>query len=132
MEEATRPATPWHRSPFWLAVVGLALMFAGYQVSSYVPEATPNERRQADEIGKLRDMAEDDALRGKLDDYARDVRQPPPYRWPGRLLMLAGAMMAVSAAVIMARQPSRQPQEPAAPEPDDLAAEDRVEADRLA
>src|SRR5690349_15442349 len=84
MEEATRPVTPWHRSPFWLAVVGLALMFVGYQASVFVPNS-PHERRQADELEKLRGMAQDDELRGRLDDVARNAERQPPFRWPGRL-----------------------------------------------
>jgi hypothetical protein len=132
MDETTRAVTPWYRSPFWLGVIGLASMFVGYQVSVYVPAATPRERRQADKLAEMRGMTDDEALLRRIDDTEKNAKAPPPFLWPGRLLMLAGAVMAVSAAVAVARQPSRPSQGPVAPEPDEIAEEDAEQAERPA
>lgn len=124
--EEVQAVTPWYRSPFWLAVVGLALMFGGYQASVYVPPPTPHEARQADQLAELRNAAQDEALRGRLDDVAKNA-QHRPFLWPGRLLILVGVLMAVSAAVSMTRQPSQPAQEPIAPDPDDFAPDEEAE-----
>jgi hypothetical protein len=108
MEQA-KAITPWYRRPIWLGLLGLALLVGGYQISVYVP-MTPRERTQAAMLADVRDNA-DEELRQKLDDFARNVRREPPFRWSGRLVMLAGLGLCVTAAVLMARQPAAAPVE---------------------
>jgi hypothetical protein len=110
MEQA-KTITPWYRRPIWLGLLGLALLVGGYQLSIFVP-MTPREETQADMLADVRDKA-DDELRQRLDDFARNVRREPPLRWPGRLVMLAGVGLCVT-AVVMARQPAAVPVEESA------------------
>src|SRR5262245_6155120 len=100
--EQTKPATPWYRSPFWLAALGLALMVGGDQLSRYVP-LTPREQQQADELAGLRDKTADRELQERLDDFASNVKREPPYRMPGLIALLIGGLLCVTAAVTMFR-----------------------------
>ena len=82
-------------------------MVGGWKASTYLPEPArrPDQARKLDEV---RGMADDPALRGRLDTLAQRAQQPP-YQLPGRLALLAGLLLFVSAAVRMYRH---QPAEP--------------------
>jgi hypothetical protein len=125
--EQTRPATPWYRSPLWLAALGLALMVGGYQLSRYVP-LTPREQEQADRLADLHGKTDDEVLKERIDAIARNARRDPPFRVPGLITVLIGAMLFVSAAVMMFRQPAR----PAEPTPSEPHGEEDVNLDRPA
>jgi hypothetical protein len=125
--EQTRPATPWYRSPLWLAALGLALMVGGYQLSRFVP-TSPREQRQADELAGLREKTDDKALQERLDGIANSARHEPPFRMPGLVALLIGAMLFVSAAVMMFRQPARVAEQT----PSEPQGEEDVNLDRPA
>ena len=94
MDEPIDPL-PWWKKPIWLGLVGLALMVGGFKLSEFVP-LTDAELQ----LAELRVMAPEE-LRQKLPASLR----PPPYRWQGRALCLAGMALFVSAGVMMYRQP---------------------------
>jgi hypothetical protein len=109
-ETVERPARgrPWWHSPFALGLLGVVLLVGGWKLSTYAPPLSPRQADSARRLDELKGMADDSALREKLDGYG--PRADPPYRLPGRLAMLAGLVLFVTAAVKMYRQPA--PAEP--------------------
>src|SRR5438105_1312824 len=105
VETAERPARgrPWWHNPFALGLPGGAWLAGGWKRWTYVGRRQADSARRLDE---LKGMAEeqDPALREKLDGFSRSAE--PPYRLPGRLAMLAGLVVFVTAAVKMYRQPA--------------------------
>src|SRR5262245_50216058 len=104
--DESKPATattPWHRSPFWLGVIGLSLMLTGYQLSRFVPGNK--------QVAGLRAMSDDAAFRARLDEVEKNNAGDPPYRLPGLFLLLAGATSFVSAGVLMTRKQPRPTEE---------------------
>jgi hypothetical protein len=94
---------PWWRRPPILGLLGLALVFGGWKLSTYVPE-TPRQaeqRRQADEVRR----GGDPELARKVDLYERSALGTPPYAVLGRVVLLVGLVMFVAAGVMMYTQP---------------------------
>ncbi len=102
----TAPPPRSRPSPFAIGLVGLAFMVGGWKASTYLPEPV-RRTEQARKLDEVRGMAEAD-LRDRLDTLAQRAQQPP-YQLPGRLALLAGLLLFVSAAVRMYRH---QPAEP--------------------
>jgi hypothetical protein len=101
MEEHTpAPSVPWHRQPIWLGLLGLALMLGGWKLSTFVPA-----HERAALLNELRGMADDPALKDRIDQIARNARRAPPYQLPGRLVVFAGLALFVLAGMRMYRQP---------------------------
>jgi hypothetical protein len=99
--------TDWRQRPIALGLLALAVMFAGWKISTYAPQS-PRAAEQARTLDEVRALADDPALAEKLDALARH-RPPPvaPYQVPGRLLLLGGLLLFVLAGVLMYRQPPR-------------------------
>jgi hypothetical protein len=102
-----RKRTDWRQRPIALGLLGLALMFAGYKVSTYAP-LSPRAAEQARRLAGVRALADDPALAAKLDALARHAQPAPPYQVPGRLVLLCGVLLFVLAGVQMYRQPPRE------------------------
>jgi hypothetical protein len=81
------------RNPLPLAAVGLALMVGGWKASTYVPGTAP-ERAAAEREPP-----------GGIGRHAEGAQRLPPYRLAGRLALLAGLALFVTAGVLMYRQP---------------------------
>jgi hypothetical protein len=92
-----KPA-PWYLQPVWLGVLGLALMVAGWKLSTYAPLP-----QQVDDLYGMADRG----LRDRLDR----MRPVPPYLWPGRLAFLGGVALFVLAGALMFRKPPARPEE---------------------
>jgi hypothetical protein len=104
-----REPPPWYRKPMWLGLVGLGLIVGGWKLTTFVPPSP--------QLAELRRMAPDREYAETLDRYAARASREPPYRVPGRLAVLAGLAMFVTAAVQMYRA-APAPQRDEEPEPD--------------
>ncbi len=91
------PAPPWYLKPIWQGLLGLALMVAGWKLATYMPHSASDGW-----LAAIREMAGEEAeLTKRLDRVARSVRGDPPYQLPGRLVLVAGLVLFVAAAVRM-------------------------------
>lgn len=88
-------AVAWHRKPIWLGVVGLALMVGGWKLMTFVPPAGGEGI-----LAELRRLAPDAEYAERVERFAR---REPPYKLPGRLAVLAGLLLFVTAGVGMVR-----------------------------
>jgi hypothetical protein len=107
------PAAPWWSRPLGMGLLGLALMVAGWQFSTWIP-LTAHEREQAarlDELRKRADAENQKELVARLDESARSVQRTPPYQSAGRLAIFVGLALFVVAGVRMYRAPT-PPEEP--------------------
>jgi hypothetical protein len=103
-------ATPWWRQPIGMGLLGLALMIGGWKLSTWTPAPpTAHEQAQADKLAELKRMQGDTQWKARVEDYARNVRQPP-YEMAGRLIFFAGLVVFILAAVRMYQTPAA-PQE---------------------
>lgn len=104
------PPSPGDRSPLWLGVIGLVLLFAGWQMTTYIPPS-----RHQDVLDTLH-RAGDENFRRKLGEYERGWSRPP-LELPGRLLFFVGLVLFVIAGAKMyyAPSPARPVEEPASP-----------------
>jgi hypothetical protein len=76
-------------------------MVGGWKLSTWEPAMTLREEQNLEKLNELRGMA-DGELRGKLDRF----RRPPPHEWSGRLAVLAGLVLFVTAGVRMYQTPA--------------------------
>lgn len=103
MREEHAPVA-WYQRPVWLGLVGLVLMVGGWKLASYRPLW-----RGEGALSELRGMAGEQAeLTERLDRMANSLRGEPPYQLPGRLLLVAGLVLFVSAGVLMYQAPPRR------------------------
>jgi hypothetical protein len=100
MKEERVPVA-WYQRPIWLGLVGLALMIGGWKVSTYRP-ASRGDGLLAEIKGMVGEQSE---LAERLDRVANNLRGDPPYQLPGRLVLVAGLVLFVSAAVLMYQSP---------------------------
>jgi hypothetical protein len=99
---------PWYQQPIGLGLLGLMLMIGGWKLASFLP-LSPREQEQADKLAELRGMSSDSELARKLDRLADHVRREPPYRFPGRLVLLLGlALFLVAGARMYRSKPSAE------------------------
>jgi hypothetical protein len=101
---------PGRHNPLLVGLAGLALMLAGWKVSTYVPTSGPDSGQET---------APADA---PLRDPTR-TWHPPPYQTAGRLAFFAGLVLFVAAGVLMYRRTPAQD-----PDPDDTAEEAGADA----
>jgi hypothetical protein len=104
------------RSPLVLAGLGLALMVAGWKVSTYVPVSAEDAEKER-QLNELRSRAEEfdreaagsgqPKLSERLSRYAAGGRIPP-YQTAGRLALYVGLLSFVGAMVLMYRRPAGQ------------------------
>lgn len=93
----------WYQKPIWQGLLGLALMVAGWKLSTYVPPSPGAER-----LAEMRRMAGEDAeLAERLDRTDRNLRGDPPYQLPGRVVLVLGLALFVGAGVRMYNTPVR-------------------------
>ena len=104
------------RSPLVLVGLGLALMVAGWKVSTYVPVSAEDAEKER-QLNQLRSRAEEfdrevavsgqPKLSERLSRYAAGGRIPP-YRMAGRLALYAGLVAFGAAIIAMYRRPAEQ------------------------
>ena len=98
MSDNIPEAVSWWRGPIGTALLALALMVGGWNLSTWTPH-TPGDEEQVGRLAELRRMA-DGKLRERLDEIARRGQQPP-FQIAGRLVVFAGLLLFVASGVRM-------------------------------